>query len=922
MSFVITVKMDASTVDAAIPKMKQQLESAEQAGEKLSKTLTKSGREGATSMDAIGRSARSVFGQLDQLSGVAKAFAPLTSEFERQHRILEQIHGPMREHMADVQSLNMLMKNGAITAGQYADQIERSRKSNGIRSPMDAVSLPSPAQAPSASSGALSGLSGAITAGAAIYGAKEVLDLSDSYTSLQNRLRQVAGSQENLNVLMHRTREIADGTRSDWATTAESYVRLANATKDMGLSQERGLAITETLSMALQTSGASASEAASGTLQLMQALSSGRLQGDEFRSMAENLPGLMDVFSKELGVTRGQLREMGAQGKITTDIIVRGLEHASASIHEGFGKAVPTAAQQWTVFKNQLTETAGEFVQSSHLVEILGSALHTLGSILGPLGTAFGYVAKGVGLLKDAVDVLGFAGKMLMLPFTGVFGLLGDLFDGFGSTSAAARGLMTDVAGFNFDHLNEEILKINGSVGGMVLKFAEGQAALMAFYVAINHSKEIAASAGALGGAETAMAATTKLALESVDSLKAQREQLDAIEGPQRKYHREVDALNALLHAGTITQYMFDKRLKEIEASFHKVAKAAHAARVDIALFNDIESSHRAIAHETRRGNWNPAPMLNFGDNKTEIDSLEKDLAVLVDQRVAALRKMYDTSPLTEYKDALEGIAAVQSQLSDAALERFQFAAWEKYIADLTRLQAATVKWNNELYKTDAVLTAMSESLISSVGSFSDLLVDAANGANVSWAKFFHDTMVGLEKLLLKSTLLEALTGSVDGSKGAGVHGGYGGLLGILGGANGFDSMVPGGSGPFLPGSRPAATCSWAAAAARTASSPCSRSRPASRSTCARRSSSARRRARALTTTRAAAPVEASRASSTSTSTAMARSRTTSSRAWSSGSSSGTTRRCATSSRGSRWRRRSTTSSTSWWPGRPLSTCR
>ena len=95
--------------------------------------------------------------------------------------------------------------------------------------------------------------------------------------------------------------------------------------------------------------------------------------------------------------------------------------------------------------------------------------------------------------------MLGFAGKMLMLPFTGVFGLLGDLFDGFGSTSAAARGLMTDVAGFNFDHLNEEILKINGSVGGMVLKFAEGQAALMAFYVAINHSKEIAATRGLSG---------------------------------------------------------------------------------------------------------------------------------------------------------------------------------------------------------------------------------------------------------------------------------------------------------------------------------------------------------------------------------------------------------------------------------------
>lgn len=202
--------------------------------------------------------------------------------------------------------------------------------------------------------------------------------LGDSYTELENRIRQVSSSTEEMNELMDRTRAIANATRSDWKSTGEAFVRLKNATKDMGLSTDRALALVETLNMALQSSGASASEAAAGTLQLMQGLASGALQGDEFRSIAEQLPDLLDLFAKEMGVSRGELKKLGSEGKITSKVVVSALENASDSIRQKFAASTATAAQGWTVLKNNLTLAAAEFIRSTGLMEALGRAVQAV----------------------------------------------------------------------------------------------------------------------------------------------------------------------------------------------------------------------------------------------------------------------------------------------------------------------------------------------------------------------------------------------------------------------------------------------------------------------------------------------------------------------------------------------------------------
>lgn len=259
-----------------------------------------------------------------------------------------------------------------------------------------------------------------MAAGAGIaFGIKEVFALSDAHTGLKNRLRQVAGSQEDLNRLMERTKQIANSTRSDWKTTAESFVRLSQATKDLGLSQERGLKITETLNMALQSSGASSSEAAAGTLQLMQAMSAGALQGDEFRSIAENIPVLMDVLSKQLGVTRGELKKMGADGKITTDVLIKGLESFATTAKKTFEESEETFGQFATRMKNEAVDYLGGGVSLTSMTKNWASATQQLrleevellnvmgrqGELMGNLiGDATGMTAATYALTKSQLE--------------------------------------------------------------------------------------------------------------------------------------------------------------------------------------------------------------------------------------------------------------------------------------------------------------------------------------------------------------------------------------------------------------------------------------------------------------------------------------------------------------------------------------
>jgi len=195
-------------------------------------------------------------------------------------------------------------------------------------------------------------------------GVRELRSLADTYTNIQNRLRQVTTGTAQLGAVTQQLFEIANRTRGQYESSAELFTRVALATKELGRTQAETLQFTESLNKAVVLSGASAVEAQAGIIQLSQGLASGALRGDELRSVLEQLPAVADIISKSLGVTRGELRNLGADGKITAEIVLDAFAKAREELDQRFAKTLPTIGQALSVLRNQVLRTFGSLDQS------------------------------------------------------------------------------------------------------------------------------------------------------------------------------------------------------------------------------------------------------------------------------------------------------------------------------------------------------------------------------------------------------------------------------------------------------------------------------------------------------------------------------------------------------------------------------
>lgn len=252
-----------------------------------------------------------------------------------------------------------------------------------------------------------------------------ILDMADAYTTAQNKLKNVVDTTEQLSVVTQALFDISNQTRSSYESTVELYSRVGLAVKDLGRSQEEVLQFTKSLNQAVVLSGASANEASAGIIQLAQGMASGTLRGDELNSVLEQLPVVADVITQSMGITRGELRNMGAQGKITADIILDAFAKAQVQLEERFGKTIPTLSQAWTVFRNNLLQSIGELDQTTGATAALSSFILTLADNMGTITRvvealaiviAVGLVEKGIFYAIDAFKALNVV--MMSNPWT------------------------------------------------------------------------------------------------------------------------------------------------------------------------------------------------------------------------------------------------------------------------------------------------------------------------------------------------------------------------------------------------------------------------------------------------------------------------------------------------------------------------
>ncbi len=241
----------------------------------------------------------------------------------------------------------------------------------------------------------LAGLGGALAI-------REVVQLLDTFTTLQNRLRSTGLEAENLTGVYQALLKVSNDTRSSVEGSVELYARLAVSSKELGVSQQDLIGFTKSLNQAIILSGASAQEAQAGIIQLSQGIASGTLRGDELRSVLEQLPAVADVIAKSMGKTRGELRKLGEEGKITAQEVLKAFANARQELDERFAKTVPTISQSFQVLRNRVVDLVGQYDKATGASTALSKAILFISENLDGIARAILAVVGGLALVVGA----------------------------------------------------------------------------------------------------------------------------------------------------------------------------------------------------------------------------------------------------------------------------------------------------------------------------------------------------------------------------------------------------------------------------------------------------------------------------------------------------------------------------------------
>ena len=282
---------------------------------------------------------------------------------------------------------------------------------------------------------------GTVLAGfATLSFAKSLLDTADAMQSINSQVRQVTSSETEYLAVQRQLLEVANNTRASLESTSSLYVSTSRALKDYGYTQQEILTFTEATNNAMTIGGVQAEQQAAALMQLSQALGSGVLQGDEFKSIAEAAPILLDTIAEYMGKSRAEIKKLGSEGELTADVIFKAISGASEKFSEQAAKMPMTMGQALTVFSNNWQSMISKLLNDSGAMSGIASIIKMIADNLNlvvPIVAGFG-----VAVAAATAQVIGFNVAMLANPIglvavaigavIGLISQFGDQIDVFG----------------------------------------------------------------------------------------------------------------------------------------------------------------------------------------------------------------------------------------------------------------------------------------------------------------------------------------------------------------------------------------------------------------------------------------------------------------------------------------------------------
>lgn len=250
-------------------------------------------------------------------------------------------------------------------------------------------------------------------------GISELVQLGDTYTQMTSRIKLVTQYTGDYAEVQQLLRDSARLTRSELVGTVDLYTQMAPALKGIGLNAAQSVGVITTINQAIALSGSNSASAHAAIVQLGQGFAAGTLRGEELNSVMEQTPALAQAIADGLGVSRGALKQMGEEGKLTAEAVATALQKVSDQVNSDFSKAPITVGQAFTVLKNEILVYVGATDQAvggtSALAEVVSNVADEFRNG-GPAVTAFS------GFIKIMVDGLDGAYRILKIVGIGLAG--------------------------------------------------------------------------------------------------------------------------------------------------------------------------------------------------------------------------------------------------------------------------------------------------------------------------------------------------------------------------------------------------------------------------------------------------------------------------------------------------------------------
>ena len=365
----------------------------------------------------------------------------------------------------------------------------------------------------------------AVTAGA-VFSVGQITNYADAHIDIVNKLKLVTNSQEQLSTAMADTHKIAQDTASSWSAVNDVYSKYMSNSKILNLTQAETARLTEITSKAVAISGSTTQAAAGALFQYGQSLDGNILRAQEYNSLVDGAGGLLNAMAKGLNITRGELRQMMLDGKLTGKVITESLLKAGDSVDDLFSKTATTVSASFNLIKNEAIKVVGEFD--------------------GATGASKTFV-EGMTLLSENMDVVTKAAGLMAAVYAG------KVVSGYAASIVASvqqRAALTAEQAANVQLLGVQAQKARSQVGALTAErnlliariqqttnlqkrvALEARATQVAIQLAVAERQLTAATAAYTTASTAAAGATTRLAVAKAMLARVGTGLLGALGGP------------------------------------------------------------------------------------------------------------------------------------------------------------------------------------------------------------------------------------------------------------------------------------------------------------------------------------------------------------------------------------------------------